>query len=58
MSESESEKYFRRQNKAHRNKQIKKAVTRQACCGIPFVMSLLLLLLGLLATLLIALGRL
>jgi hypothetical protein len=57
MSESESEKYFRRQNKAHRNKQIKKAVTRQACCGIPFVMSLLLLL-GLLATLLIALGRL
>jgi len=53
---SESEKYFRRQNRAHRNRQIKKAVARQACCGIPFVMSLMLVL-GLLATLLIALGR-
>jgi hypothetical protein len=54
---AESEKYFKRKNAARRKRKIGRAIGTQACCGIPCLISLTLML-GVLATVLLALTRL
>jgi hypothetical protein len=54
---TESEKYFKRKNAAQRKRKIGRAVGTTACCGIPCLISLTLML-AVLATLLLALPRL
>jgi hypothetical protein len=51
---AESEKYFRRKNAAQRKRKIGRALGTTACCGLPCLISLTLML-GVLATLLLAL---
>jgi hypothetical protein len=53
----ESEKYFRRKNAAQRKRKIGRALGTTACCGFPCLISLTLML-GVLATLLVAVTRL
>jgi len=53
---AESENYFRRKNAAQRKRKIGRAVGTTACCGLPCLISLTLMLV--LATLLLALTRL
>jgi hypothetical protein len=56
LNMAESEKYFRRKNAAQRKRKIGRAVGTTACCGLPCLISLTLMLV--LATLLLALTRL